>query len=150
MTPLSSTHLWQLAFAEIPRPGALPRDYDVVRVSMRLGLPAIDMMINQGHRVGPLLCCTEHLRLLVPVRAGTAHWWGASHSDCVDGSEQRCGMTGGWAACRGRLWILPAGRRTATTTEPGALHHHLSQMRSRMRDVSGLSEATGVREARCA
>ncbi|UFQ99779.1 hypothetical protein KBP30_00340 [Streptomyces sp. Go40/10] len=148
MTSLLHTrHLWQLGFAEMPRPLALPRDYDVVRVGRGLGLAAIEMMIDQGHRVGPLLCCIEHRTLLVPVRAGTAHWWGAPHSDCGAGPAQRCKTYGGWAACRNRLWMLPAGPLAAVTTEPGALHHHLSQMRARMRDVPGQLQAAGAREA---
>ncbi|CAM5502316.1 MULTISPECIES: hypothetical protein [Streptomyces] len=147
MTPLLSTrHLWQLGFAEIPRPLALPRDYDVVRVGMGLGLTAIEMMIDQGHHVGPLLCCIQHHKLLVPVRAGTAHWWGAPHSDCGRGPAQRCETCGGLAACRSRLWMLPAGPLAAATTEPGALHHHLSQMRSRLRDVSSQPQGARVRE----
>ncbi|MFF7098299.1 hypothetical protein ACFY9A_38875 [Streptomyces rubradiris] len=148
MTPLLSTrYQWQLGFAEIPRPLALPRDYDVVRVGMVLGLTTIETMIDEAHRVGPLLCCLEHRRLLVPVRAGTAHWWGAPHSDCVDGAVRQCRTDGGLAGCHSRLWMLPAGRLASATTEPGALHHYLSQTRSQFRDVSGHSQAADLREA---
>lgn len=146
MTPLLNTrHLWHLRFAEIPLPPVLPRDYDIVRVGMGLGLAAIDTLIDEGQPVGPLLCCIEHHKLLVPVRAGTAHWWGAPHSDCEDGPAQPCQTHGPWSACR-RMWAVPPGPRQTATTEPGALHHHLSQVRARMRNVSGRPQGARVRE----
>ncbi|MCL3999239.1 hypothetical protein [Streptomyces lavenduligriseus] len=145
--PLSTRYQWQLGFAEIPRPLALPRDHDVVRVGMVPGLPAIEQMIDEGHRVGPLLCCIEHCRLLVPVRTGTSHWWWAPQTDCVHGSVRQCSTDGGFAGCHGRLWMLPDRRLAAATTEPETLHDYLSQMRSRLRDVSGRPQAAGVREA---
>lgn len=142
MTPLLSTrHPWHVRFGESPPPAALPRDYDIVRVSVGLGVAAIDTMIDSGDRVGPLLCCMDHRMLLVPVQPGTAHRWGASHSECSAGSALWCRAYGARSACRSRLWLVPLEAPESATTEPDVLHDRLSLMRARMRDISRQPQA---------
>lgn len=137
MTPLLSTrHPWQVRFGERPLPPALPGDYDVVRVSVGLGMAAIDTMIDSGEQVGPLLCCMDHRMLLVPVATATAHRWGAAHSKCGAGPALRCEVHGVWATCRSRIWVIPPGPLAYATTDPDALHDRLSLTRARMRNSS--------------
>ncbi|MFE9250781.1 hypothetical protein [Streptomyces sp. NPDC007088] len=139
MTPiLSPRHPWRLQFSEIPLPAMLPRESDVVHVSMGLGMAALDAMIDFENRVGPLLCCITHRRLLVPVDSGAASLWRASHSVCDTGLTLRCSRQGPPSMCHDRFWVMPPQPRAYSTTDPMTFHHRLSLARSQMRDSSRL------------
>lgn len=135
MTPplLSTRHPWQLRFGETPLPPALPPDIDVVRVSMGLGVAAIDAMIDSGDQVGPLLYCLTHVRLLVPVESGTAELWSAAHSECSTGASLECTAHGHRPVCHARFWVAPPDPLGRPTTDPAAFHDRLSLVRSQMR-----------------
>jgi hypothetical protein len=136
MTPLLTTrHHWRVGFGSTPPP-ELPGDFDVVRVGTGLGMCAIDTMIDTGDRVGPLLYCTAHRLLLIPVEAGTADRWCAAHSACSSGSALRCGRQGYQSLCRSRIWLTPPEPLLASTTAPAVLHDTLSLMRARMRGAA--------------
>ncbi|MFF5019481.1 hypothetical protein [Streptomyces sp. NPDC001165] len=138
MTPLLSTrHSWRLHFGETPPPPILPRTIDAVRVSMGLGMAALDTMIDSGYQVGPLLCCLTHRMLLIPVRPGTADLWAASHSSSSNGPALQSITQGYQSPCRNRLWITAPEPLTAPTTAPAALHDSLSLMRARIRRKCG-------------
>lgn len=158
MTPILSTrHPWRIHFGETPSPATLPLDYDIVRVSMGLGIAAIDTMIDSGHQVGPLLCCLNHSKLLVPVQSGTAYRWRASHSECGTGPLPHCGLYGAWsvsagsaatrASCRSRFWVLPPQALASATTEPAVFHERLSLKRAEMRDARCWREGALARQA---
>lgn len=135
MNPKASTRqLWQLTFAESPHPAGLPTRHDVVRTGMGLGLPALDALREQADSVGPILCCTSHQLLLIPVEAGTADTWQAPHSTCRPGTMQHCldREYRGYAPRCGRFWLL-GGQDSQAITDAGALHHSLSLTRSRLR-----------------
>jgi hypothetical protein len=137
MTPLLSTrHPWRLQFGEVPPPFTLPPDLDVVRVSMGLGMAALDEMIDCGNQVGPLLCCMTHRRLLVPVSSGTAEVWRAAHSTCEPGLSLRCSPQGPESLCHHRFWVAPPVSLAYPTTDAMVLHDSLSLMRARMRNVA--------------
>lgn len=143
MTPLLSTrHSWRLHFSETPPP-ALPHDYDVVRVSMGLGMSAIDHLVETGAAVGPLLCCLAHRILFVPVEFGTAALWGAAHSVCDTGPSLRCSRLDAQSVCHHRFWVAPPEPRAHSTTDPGTLHDRLSLVRAQMRNVG--RHSTGLR-----
>lgn len=146
MTPLLSTrHSWRLHFSETPPPD-LPRDYDVVRVSMGLGMSAIDHLVETGAAVGPLLCCLAHRMLLVPVEFGTAALWGAAHSFCDTGPSLRCSRQGAQSVCHHRFWVAPPESRAYATTDPRTLHDCLSLVRSQMRNAGRRPIGLRVRE----
>ncbi|MET7606242.1 hypothetical protein ABZS96_27765 [Streptomyces avermitilis] len=138
MTPLLSTrHPWRLQFGEAPAPFMLPPELDVVRVSMGLGMAALDEMIDCGNRVGPLLCCMTHRRLLVPVSSGTAHVWRAAHSACEPGPSLLCSPQGPPRSLgHNRFWVAPPESLAYPTTDAVVLHDSLSLMRARMRNVT--------------
>lgn len=137
MTPLLSTrHPWRLQFGEVPPPFTLPPDLDVVRVSMGLGMAALDEMIDCGNQVGPLLCCMTHRRLLVPVSSGTADVWRAAHSTCEPGPSLRCSPQGPQSLCHHRFWAAPPVSLAYPTTDAVVLHDSFSLMRARMRNVA--------------
>jgi hypothetical protein len=139
MTPLLRTrHTWQVCFGEMPLPSTLPRDFDVVRVSMGLGMAAIEAMIDSCQPVGPLLCCNAHQGLLVPVESGTADVWGASHSQCGAGRMLRCETPRSLRACHNRIWVTPPEPLASVITEARVLHDYLSLTRSLMRHASRL------------
>ncbi|MEV8033608.1 hypothetical protein [Streptomyces sp. NPDC086182] len=147
MTPLLSTrHAWRLHLSEAPLPPMLPHETDVVRVGMGLGMAALDAMIDSGNRVGPLLCCITHRRLLVPVESGTAYRWKAAHSVCDTGPSLRCSRQGAQSACHHRFWVAPPESRAYPTTDPRSLHDRLSLVRSHMRNADGHSMGLRVRE----
>ncbi|WP_093802112.1 hypothetical protein [Streptomyces sp. Wb2n-11] len=133
MTPLLSTHPWQLHFSESPLPPALPRAFDVVHVGMGLGMSALTTMLDTKQAVGPLLCCTTHRMLLVPVESGTADLWRAAHSACTTGSRLMCVTQGYQRSCPPRLWVAPPEPLAASITAPTGLYDALSLMRARMR-----------------
>jgi hypothetical protein len=124
----------------------LPRETDVVRVSMGLGMAALDAMIDSGYRVGPLLCCITHQRLLVPVESGTAHQWSAAHSVCDTGPSLQCSRQATESVCHHRFWVAPPESRAHPTTDPRILHDRLSLVRAQMRNV-GRHPMGRVREA---
>lgn len=146
-TPLlSSRHPWRLHLTETP-PTALPREYDVVRVSMGLGMSAIDQLVETGSAVGPLLCCNlTHRRLLVPVELGTAALWGPAHSVCDTGPSLRCSRQGAQSVCHHRFWVAPPEPQAQATTSPWTLHDCLSLVRAQMRNVNRHPMELRVRE----
>ncbi|MFJ6437789.1 hypothetical protein [Streptomyces sp. NPDC091416] len=137
MSPhLSTRHPWRLQFGEAPLPFMLAPELDVVRVSMGLGMAALDEMIDCGNRVGPLLCCIAHRRLLIPVSSGTAHVWRAAHSACEPGPSLRCSPEGPpQSLCHSRFWVAPPEALAYPTTDAVVLHGSLSLMRARMREM---------------
>lgn len=138
MTSLLTTrHPWRIQFGETPLPPTLLSDFDVVRVSMGLGMASIDTMIDTSRQVGPLLCCLTHRVLLVPVGSGTADWWAAPHSACSSGSALQCVTRGYQSSCRARFWVSVPWPSTASATEAAAFHESLTQMRALMRRVCG-------------
>ncbi|KNE83397.1 hypothetical protein ADZ36_05760 [Streptomyces fradiae] len=144
MTPLRTRHAWQLSFGETPRPSTLPRTFDVVRVGMGLGLPAIDAVIDSNGQVGPVLGCGTHRSLLIPVEAGTAHLWGAPHSVCDAGAALWCGTDGEPSFCHNRVWMSRPEPLAHPTTGHRTLHNHLSLMRDRMRSPRQLRCGAGT------
>lgn len=148
MTPLLSTrHPWRLHFGETPLPPMLPRTTDAVRVSMGLGMATLDTMLDSGYRVGPLLCCITHRRLLVPVVSGTAYLWGAVHSVCDAGPSLQCSTQGGpQSFCHDRFWAVPPDPLAHPTTDAAVLHDSLSLMRAQMRDVARQPNGLRARE----
>ncbi|MGW0538040.1 hypothetical protein [Streptomyces sp. NPDC003032] len=149
MTALQSTrHSWRLHLSEVPLPAMLPREVDVVRVSMGLGMVALDAMIDDGHQVGPLLCCITHRRLLVPVKSGIASLWSAPHSVCDMGRSLQCAAYGPQVVCQGRFWVIPPEPRAYPTTDPWVLHHCLCLARAQMRNVGKQPAAIGT-QAMC-
>ncbi|GAA1213835.1 hypothetical protein [Streptomyces rhizosphaericus] len=137
MTPLLSTrHPWRLQFGEAPTPFTLPLEFDVVRVSIGLGMAALDEMIDCGDRVGSLLCCMTHRQLLVPVPSGTAYVWRAAHSTCEPGPSLWCSAEGPQSVCYHSFWFAPPESLTHPTTDAVILHHRLSLVRARMRNIA--------------
>ncbi|MFI1700379.1 hypothetical protein ACH419_30960 [Streptomyces bobili] len=124
----------------------MPRALDVVRVSMGLGMAALDEMIDGGNRVGPLLCCMTHRRLFVPVAAGTADVWGASHSVCEPGPSLRCSPQEPQPFYHHRFWVAPTESLTYPTTDAVVLHESLSLTRARMRKVTRQPMAIRTRD----
>ncbi|MEU6405299.1 hypothetical protein [Streptomyces sp. NPDC046985] len=135
MQTLSSRHSWILAFGEAP--AALPSAHDTVRVSLALGLSAIDGLVTDEAGVGSVKCCLVHSQLLVPVESGTAIRWHAPHSVCVSGTP-RCAAEG-YRRCLA-LWMTPPRRGTDPLTAADALHEALSRTRSRMRTGRGVRQ----------
>lgn len=130
---LSSRLEWAFPNAESRRPATLPLRFDVVRVSLGLGVAAVDAMRNAestaGPLVGPLLCCLAHDALLVPVVAGTTDRWRAAHSDCLGDMRLECGHREDRGAHHQRFWVAPP-RLPRPTTDATALYNHLAQVRS--------------------
>jgi hypothetical protein len=127
---------WHIATAEQPRPAVLPPRHDVVRTSAGLGLPAVERLRKEGEPVGPVLYCSAHGVLLIPVEAGTAGTWGAPHSSCFSqGQGQwRCvdpEQSSSLVRCA-RLWFLPSHDSCgySPVTAHAALHDGLSRSRS--------------------
>ncbi|MDQ0765597.1 hypothetical protein [Streptomyces canus] len=138
MIPLLTTrHTWQIQSGETPLPPTLPSDFDVVRVSMGLGMASIDTMLDASREVGPLLCCITHRVLLVPVESGTADRWLPPLSACSSGPSFQCLTRGYQPPCRARFWLSVPEPTAAAVTEPAGLHESLSQTRARMRRVCG-------------
>lgn len=135
MTPLITRHAWQIQFGEAPLPPRLPRDFDIVRVGVGLGMASVDLMVDQSREVGPLLCCLTHQVLLIPVGSGTADRWGAPHSVCSSGRSLQCPTKGYQLPCRARFWASVPEPTAAAVTESAALHESLSQTRAGMRRV---------------
>lgn len=132
MTPLLSTrHPWHVGLGDRSIPPALSGDYDVVRVNMGLGLPAIETMVDTGRRVGPVLYCVSHQILIVPVSSGTAYTWGAAHSTCSRGQNLECVAQGYQSRCS-RVWLTLPAPDAASITAPAALHDALSVTRARL------------------
>lgn len=139
MPLLSSRHCWRVVGSESPLPDLVPRQVDIVRLSWGLGMAALDGMIDNGMPVGPLLCCTTHQRLLVPVAAGTASWWRAPHSEvqCGQGRLLQCSTQGPEGVCHGRrFWLLPPEPRVYATTDPQGLYDLLGRARTHLRHVA--------------
>ncbi|MEV7192338.1 hypothetical protein AB0N81_11100 [Streptomyces sp. NPDC093510] len=142
---LSSRHYWRLIGSETSLPDLVPRQTDIVRVSWGLGMVGIDAMLDGGKPVGPVLCCTPHQRLLVPVVSGTASWWNAPHSACGCGQSLQCSTQGPESPCLGlRLWLQPAGPVHATT-DPHSLYDLLSLARTHLRQAAPRPAATSPR-----
>ncbi|MFE9121397.1 hypothetical protein [Streptomyces sp. NPDC007172] len=113
-----------------------------MRTGVGLGMAAIDLMIDYGDPVGPLLCCMTHRVLLVPVASGTADVWHAAHSDCETGPFLRCCATPGpKSPCDHRYWIAPPSQ-TQQITDATTLHHYLSLVRARMRHTVSSHQPT--------
>lgn len=143
---LSTRHPWRLHLSEAPLPAMLPPETDVVRVSMGLGMAALDVMIDSGNEVGPLLCCITHRRLLVPVEAGTADLWKAAHSVCDTGPSLQCSRQGAQSVCHHRFWVAPPESRAYPTTDPRTLHDRLSLVRAQLRHADRHPMGLRVRE----
>lgn len=144
---LRSDHLWQFALGEQP-PTGLSSDLASVRVSMALGLHAIDALIGDGTDVGPVKYCLIHRQLVVPVEADTVHRWRAAHSECVPAARSRGCGAGGYHGCTG-LWVTRPGPARTTVTPAGPLHDALSLTRARLRTAPG-THYPRHQEARCA
>lgn len=139
MPLLSSRHCWRVIGSESPLPDLVPRQVDIVRLSWGLGMAALDVMIDNGKPVGPLLCCTTHQRLLVPVTDGTVSWWRAPHSEfhCGRGRLLQCSTQGPEGVCQGRrFWLVPPEPRVYATTDPQGLYDLLGQARTHLRHVA--------------
>ncbi|WP_327357728.1 hypothetical protein [Streptomyces sp. NBC_01304] len=98
-------------------------------------MAAIEDMIDTSDQVGPLLCCSLHLCLIVPVKGGTADVWKAAHSECEAGPAPRCTTQHLDSRCPNRFWATPSAEVASDLTDAAALHHRLSLMRTRMRDA---------------
>lgn len=131
---LSRLRLWDVRLDERPHPDVLPSAFDVVRVGAGVGKPAVDAL-NAGE-AGPVMVCTRHQLLFIPVPPGTADWWRAAHSQCRPGRQWLCmdPEDPQWSPvrCGPRLWLVP-GRDCGATTVPEALHESLSRTRARLR-----------------
>ncbi|MFD4634838.1 hypothetical protein ACFVYR_36005 [Streptomyces sp. NPDC058284] len=143
---MSSRHCWRLSGGETPLPDLVPRETDMVRVGWGLGMASIDAMIDIGEPVGPLLCCTLHKRLLVPVVSGTASWWSAPHSDYGRGRMLHCSLQGPESVCVGRrFWVLPPEPRVYATTDPQRLYDSLGLTRTQLRHTTRQTAGAGPR-----
>ncbi|MGW7199407.1 hypothetical protein [Streptomyces chryseus] len=118
--------------SEVPLPATLPPDFDIVHVGMGLGLSGLDSMIDRGQAVGPSLYCITHRMLLIPVGAGTADLWRASHSLCTKGPRLACLRQGYQRRCDTRFWAAPSAPLASAITAPAELHEALSLTRARM------------------
>jgi hypothetical protein len=127
---LRSDYLWHIALGEQPHT-RLPPDLASVRMSMALGMPAIDALVGDGTDVGPVKYCLAHGQLVVPVEAETVHRWRAAHSDCVPAAGTRNCGAGGYRNCIG-LWVTRPGSERGAVTPAGALHEALSLTRTRL------------------
>ncbi|GGV50538.1 hypothetical protein GCM10010245_79640 [Streptomyces spectabilis] len=131
----------QLRFDD-PLPAALRHGpVDVVRVSMGVGIPALNAMLRQGQGM-PVLCCPAHHVMHVPVPAGTASAWRAPHSVCLPGTQWGCAdlRYGPPQPYDARVLVLPArpaGDAPAPAgsgvASPEQLFHALSLTRSALR-----------------
>ncbi|MDX3024927.1 hypothetical protein [Streptomyces acidiscabies] len=144
---LGTHHHWHVGFGETPPPTMLDH-FDVVRVSIGLGLHAIDTMLDSGHRVGPLLCCSMHRLLLIPVESGASDRWHAPHSTASHGPSLRCRSQELQPLCH-RVWLIPPGQRAAPTATAAVLHTTLSLVcahvrASRQPDVPRLQQTCRV------
>ncbi|WP_051830863.1 hypothetical protein [Streptomyces violens] len=81
---------WLLRFGVTPRPETLQgRPIDIVEASLRLAVDAAESLLDTSTPVGPMLCCLQHAKALIPVPAGTVDWWYAAHSQC-HASQHAC------------------------------------------------------------
>ncbi|TGB15529.1 hypothetical protein [Streptomyces sp. MZ04] len=82
---LPSSTRWDVHLSEWPHPEVLPPAFDVVRVGMAAGKPALDAL--PVGEVGPVQCCMARRVLLIPVPSGTADRWYSAHSRCHQGRQ---------------------------------------------------------------
>jgi hypothetical protein len=86
MSALPSPSHWRIR-ATVSGPGPAPDAFlDFVQVDLGRGLRALDALFEQGHRVGPALCCLGHGIAHIPVELGTAAWWRVPRTVCRTGS----------------------------------------------------------------
>ncbi|MFE2426952.1 hypothetical protein ACFXJ5_09385 [Streptomyces sp. NPDC059373] len=101
--------LWRVRPGDHPRPAALTRDlrWDVLSLNQQLGLCALGLMQVQGLQVGPVLSCTIHGLVHIPVTPWTGSPLGRGLS--VRPFDTSCPRDGPWsyADCAGRMWLLP-------------------------------------------
>lgn len=129
---LPQVHLWDVRLREEPHPDVLPDAFDLVRVGMAAGKPALDAL--DAREVGPVLCCMAHHVLLIAVPAGTVVGWRAPQTKCRPSRQRACADPGELqlaTRCADRLWMVPAGG--GPTTDPDALQESLGRTRDRLR-----------------
>jgi len=102
--------LWRVRPGDRPRPASLTRDlrWDVLSLNQQLGLLALESMQVQGLRVGPVLSCTVHGLVHIPVTPWRGSPLGRGLS--VRPFDPSCPGDGPWpyGRCAGRMWLLPS------------------------------------------
>jgi len=101
--------LWRVRPGEYPRPPALSREHqwDGLSLGHGLGLAAFESMLLHGRQVGPVMSCTIHQVVHVPVTPWDGRRLGKGLAvrpfdlSCLRESFRP------YNECPGRMWLLP-------------------------------------------
>ena len=135
MPAFASAATWRIQPGDEPRPPAVTggRTWDAVTVSEGVGRAALDVMLAEGRRVGPVVLCVCHRSVYIPVASRSAQALTARFD--VRSADLSCpSPPHRYAGCSGRLWLLPARvEDDARLTDWREVFHAIHMIRARGR-----------------